>query len=1091
MASHRSARRTRGLAALSASAVCALFAGALGQPATAATRQPSQPIPVADGARLLHHAHLLDKLSGGLSHQRTGRHDVFVQLAGEGAADAAAHARTYGRSQSRAALDRRAAVERTATSVIGEVSRVDRSATRLFTVSNALPGMGLRVNSAGLRALAARSDVVKVTPLIAKSPTNASAAQLTKVVNTWRSFGLTGRGVKIGVIDTGIDYTHADFGGVGTAAAYEAADPTDPTWRASLPALAKAKIIGGRDFVGDAYDADSDDPAINTPQPDVNPLDCNEHGTHVSGTAAGYGVRSGGRTFTGRYGRLTGHRLDRMRIGPGMAPRAGIYALKVFGCEGTTIEVIPALDAALDPNGDGDFSDHLDIINMSLGSDYGTVDDPENDVVDELSRHGVLSVLSMGNAGDLTDAGGAPGNAVSSLAVASTVDPLQLRDGLIVDHPSGVAGTVAGQVSVAYPWRTANPVSGDVVTLSQADADGCDPLSPADAAKVAGKVAWLEWDDNDATRRCGSATRSGNVKAAGAIGAIFTSQLDIFGAGITGDPDIPVFQLTRRATERLRPAAEAGTLTVTFDGKLIGAIKDVDPSIADLVSGFSSRGPHGSIGSVKPDVAAPGDTITSAGMGTGDDQLTISGTSMAAPHTTGIAALLKSRHPHWSVLQLKAGVINGAVHDLWTGPNHTGHRYGPARVGAGRVDALRSTSTKVLAYSATKDKRVSVTFRPVSASITAHRVVRRQDVVVRNTAHRATTVALSYDAVTNQPGVAYKVSPASVKVPRRGTVSVTVSMIVHPADLRHTIDPTMQTTQLGVARNYLSDASGHLLVTPAGQGQLRVPVYGAAKPASDTSAAAVDGQIRIQGPGVMQGRGSTGYHSLLSVLELGDRSGTLPVCAANTVGGCIYNRSSKAGDLQYVGAGSTADWLWFGISTRATWANLGSWLIPYVDYDVDGDGQPDFETFAEVLPDTDLLVAVTSDLDTPNGDVVDIEPVNFEFGDVDTNVFDNDVALLPVSKQVLPASGAGGHMPITYTVGMFDGVTGTDLDDSETVAYDAGIPDVQTDGPLFEDRSSTAVEYRLHGSAAANGGQALVLHLHGLPGHRAEVVDLP
>ena len=96
----------------------------------------------------------------------------------------------------------------------------------------------------------------------------------------------------------------------------------------------------------------------------------------------------------------------------------------MFGCEGSTNAVIPALDWALDPNGDGDFSDHLDIVNMSLGSDYGPVDDPENAVVDELTAHGVLSVISMGNNGDLTDTGGAPGNAVSSLAVASSVDAL-------------------------------------------------------------------------------------------------------------------------------------------------------------------------------------------------------------------------------------------------------------------------------------------------------------------------------------------------------------------------------------------------------------------------------------------------------------------------------------------------------------------------------------------------------------------------------------------------------------------------------------------------------------------------------------------
>ena len=63
----------------------------------------------------------------------------------------------------------------------------------------------------------------------------------------------------------------------------------------------------------------------------------------------------------------------------------------------------------LDPNGDGDFSDHLDIVNMSLGSSYGPVDDPENLVVNNLAKHGVLSVISAGNSGDVTDIAGTPG----------------------------------------------------------------------------------------------------------------------------------------------------------------------------------------------------------------------------------------------------------------------------------------------------------------------------------------------------------------------------------------------------------------------------------------------------------------------------------------------------------------------------------------------------------------------------------------------------------------------------------------------------------------------------------------------------------
>ena len=91
-----------------------------------------------------------------------------------------------------------------------------------------------------------------------------------------------------------------------------------------------------------------------------------------------------------------------MTIGPGMAPQASLYApegLRLRRARPTWS--IPALDWALDPNGDGDFSDHLDIVNMSLGADYGAADDPENAVVDDArqARRAARS-FAAGNAGD-------------------------------------------------------------------------------------------------------------------------------------------------------------------------------------------------------------------------------------------------------------------------------------------------------------------------------------------------------------------------------------------------------------------------------------------------------------------------------------------------------------------------------------------------------------------------------------------------------------------------------------------------------------------------------------------------------------------
>ncbi len=1045
------------------------------------------------------------KFAGALAHTTSGVQDVFVQLSGRGAAQVAVQKLDAGAPKAVAKSSAKAqakVTEKAADVVVAAARAVDPQADELFTVGNAVPGVAIRATKKALDALAARGDVVKISTLVPKKINNAGTAQLTRVLDTWQNLGVTGEGVKVGVIDTGIDYTHADFGGPGTVAAWNAAHAAS-----AGPFTPTAKVVGGYDFVGDAYDAGVDG---SEPAPDPNPLDCEGHGTHVAGTAAGYGVGADGTTFRGDYSSLNGDDLYKMTVAPGMAPKASLYALKVFGCEGSTNAVIPALDWALDPNNDGDFSDHLDIVNLSLGSDYTTVDDPENAVIDQLAANGVLPVISAGNNGDLTDTGGGPGNAVRSLAVASSVDEFQLRDGLKINAPDGLPEVVAGQVSIAYPWATAPDVTGDVVALSDANADGCDPLSSADAAVVAGKVAWLEWDDNDATRRCGSAARAGNVQKAGAIGAIFTSGLEVFGAGITGSAVIPVIQLPKTGTDLLRPAVEAGTLNVTFSGSLVATIKDRSPAIADTISSFTSRGTHGSIGVVKPDVTAPGDTVASAKIGSGNGVVVESGTSMAAPLTSGVAALVKKVHPTWSTEQLKAAIMNTAGHDLYTENGQQGDRYGPARVGAGRIDALSAVQTSVIAYNSDVAGGVSASFGVVEAPIGKNVVTETRRIKIQNTGSTSVNLSLSYDGLVQQPGVSYTVSPSTVTLKKNASARVKVVMTVQPSALRHTLDPTMDAEQTDAligadrARQFLSDASGRVLITQYGKADLRVPVYGAAKPVSTTKSKAVTSRtgtrtIQLRGNGFDQGEGSERFASQASVLNLGYTSKRLPTCSPTTTdSGCTFNATTVAGDLHYVGANATTDrsgskangWLWFGLSTYGNWATIGNSTIPYVDMDTTGDGVADFEVYVQNEPSTDLLTAYLVDI--KKNTLIDIEPVNFQDGNVDTNVFDSNTLLIPVWPAAIGLTDSATTFPIRYTVGTssFYGSSalGGDIDRTPAVTFDAAKPAVQVTDPLFYDADGVGIPYRLNG--AAKTAKALILHLHGKSGSRAEVLTV-
>src|SRR5262249_22739711 len=231
------------------------------------------------------------------------------------------------------------------------------------------------IDAARLPDLAAQPGVLAVRPVIDYSIDLSETVPYIGATAV-QNLGFTGAGVRVAVLDSGIDYTHRNFGGAATAAAYTAAFGTtldDPRNKTIDPALfPTAKVVGGFDFLGEHWpqpDAahcgtDAAGNGLVCLLPDPNPIACGglggcdgTHGSHVADII-------GGRSNDGRH--------------VGVAPGALLYALKVCSSVSTScsgVGLLQAMEFALDPNGDGDLSDAVDVINMSLGSDYGMVED--------------------------------------------------------------------------------------------------------------------------------------------------------------------------------------------------------------------------------------------------------------------------------------------------------------------------------------------------------------------------------------------------------------------------------------------------------------------------------------------------------------------------------------------------------------------------------------------------------------------------------------------------------------------------------------------------------------------------------------------
>ncbi|WP_052681828.1 S8 family serine peptidase [Saccharothrix sp. ST-888] len=1029
------------------------------------------------------------------------------------------------RAAAEAGAGQRRRADRALDRVGGAVRRAAPGARELYRTHTLLTGIAVTAPPAQLAALRRLPGVRAVHPITLKQRSNGYSVPLTGAPALWSGTaglpGNTGEGVRIGIIDSGIDYTHADFGGPGTEQAFRSVDGAKPAPAGLFPS---AKVVGGKDLVGDDYDPDpSAEHPQPVPHPDDNPIDCiaNGHGTHVAGTAAGLGVTSAGRTYPGPY--RPGLDPAGFKVGPGAAPGAKLYAIRVFGCEGSTDQLAQALDLAADPDGNGDLTDRLDVVNLSLGDRFGGPDDADAIAADRLAGLGTVVVAAIGNEGDVYGIGGSPGTAARAVAVAAAVDPHGDADGVRVLAPQALAGLVPAHWSAKYLGWSTQEVDAELA-LPADQSDGCTPFGAADAERLRGKVAVLSWRTKDADRACGSALRADHAAAAGAVGALFAADGDHLGE-LAGDDRIPVAILAKEDGDRLVRAMGAGPVRVQLATKgnpLHGAVAQDQPQRADTLTSFTSRG-IGLPGLVKPDLAAPGETIWSAKAGSGSGGMREDGTSMATPHIAGLAALVRAAHPGWTAAEVKAALMNTAG-DTWLGDNHTGPVYGPERAGAGRVRADQAVRTPAVAYAAGEgavEGAVGVSFGPVP--VTGPTSLRRE-VEIRNFSSRPVDYATGYQSSTEVPGASFEMTPDQVTVPAEGSTRVTVTLHV-PGQLGRTPDPTIDLLQAGRARSYRAELSGRLLLTPA-DGQLpalRVPLFAAPRPASELSAGA---QVRAsQSSTLLALNGAAapveGGGGLVSAFTFGGAGTRWPTCpdgatdalhqegeqtpGAKDTGPCVTSDGDRAADLRYAGAATDAaasgGTLYLAAAFWAPAATpVGNFAVR-ASLDTDGDGVTDAVVVADRLPGSDVLVART--LDARTGKELDVQPLNARWGDTDTGLLDSDAVVLPVRLATLPRlkQSAAGIRYGLWT-GFATGGLPSALDALSSIGMDGEKPTLGIDvlhpaldvrsgvgGPaavLAQEQPGSVLELR---RTAGDRSRLLLVHHLNRDGSRVQLVD--
>ncbi len=661
----------------------------------------------------------------------TGDVEVVVQLAEDPLAVAATKQSSSGRSMSAAGQSNyKASLGARQSSLMGRIASL--GGVEIARTSIALNAVIVKIPAENIVAVSKLAGVKSVRP-VGRYEKDLTATVPYIGATALHDLGVDGTGVVVGVLDSGVDYIHFNLGGSGDVAEYDANDPTiiEP---GTFPT---AKVIAGYDFTGEVWP--NGDRAV-----DPDPLDKGTgagHGTHVSDIIAGRN---------------------------GVAPGAKLIVAKACSSVSTSCDGVGLLlgvDFMLDPNGDGSMSDKVDVLNLSLGSSYGQKEDDLSFALANAVKQGVVVVTSAGNSANKPYVAGSPSVTPEIISVAQTETPGAVAIPLVINAPAAIAGVYSNTATVEWAPIGAG-FTGDVVFIGTA----C-PGQPL-LADPTGKVALVD------RGTCAISLKTDVAGDAGAIGMLLglvaPGDAVSFSYG-GGENMIPTLVITRSTSNLIKNALLTDTVNVTVSS-------DAGIPLVGSMAATSSRGPSYSYQAIKPDIGAPGASV-SAVYGTGTGEAAFGGTSGAAPMVSGSAALLLQARPKLTPVEVKGLLMNTAETEIYTNPALLPGELAPiTRIGGGEVRVDRAVAAMTLAG----DKKaatasLSFGYQPVLGKKTFSKTV-----VVHNYTNKLRKYTLSNEfryADDEESGAVKLSMPKSITVPAKSTREFKVTLTVDASKL--------------------------------------------------------------------------------------------------------------------------------------------------------------------------------------------------------------------------------------------------------------------------------------------------------------------